>query len=269
MSTFWDRMTANRDFTEIHFFRGTDLVIRHDVDATVQHALGEMDPCLATECTECFQDGVMNVIHGENVVHMSEDLSRVLSVHDLNRFSGIDQFMGLNTVLELDHDMNYLMVVNVWDHRIIHSFNIGELEWAQRVIHLDEPYGGQYSVYAIECPSWQVELHVDLDNDRILDMFDQTQLLAPSPEPQLPLVVLEAHSGLAEGECSICQTRFLESDLVSTLACAHPFHLDCIATWFSQASSQSRCPLCRTQHQHQSAASVAPGASANASAPSS
>jgi hypothetical protein len=49
----------------------------------------------------------------------------------------------------------------------------------------------------------------------------------------------------AADQCAVCFDPLLPTDEKRTLNCSHVFHTPCIATWFNQGRSQSRCPLCR------------------------
>lgn len=45
-------------------------------------------------------------------------------------------------------------------------------------------------------------------------------------------------------ECSICLEKINEGDNLSTIDCAHTFHLKCIVEW---GKYKQECPLCRTK----------------------
>ncbi|KAH7068112.1 hypothetical protein BKA63DRAFT_494777 [Paraphoma chrysanthemicola] len=49
------------------------------------------------------------------------------------------------------------------------------------------------------------------------------------------------------GNCTICQDP-LGTDVVSTVACQHSYHLTCVLNWFqSSASQRGSCPNCRQE----------------------
>ena len=45
-----------------------------------------------------------------------------------------------------------------------------------------------------------------------------------------------------ELKCVICYEDFQEGDIVTTLPCAHVFHIDCIKVWILQ---HGNCPVCK------------------------
>lgn len=48
---------------------------------------------------------------------------------------------------------------------------------------------------------------------------------------------------MREDQCSICLESYIAGSRVSTLACSHTYHEECIRRWFLQSLA---CPLCRS-----------------------
>ena len=65
----------------------------------------------------------------------------------------------------------------------------------------------------------------------------------PTDEQIEAATAVEVPQGEDTGTCSVCQDTFEpDQDARKILHCGHTFHLECIDTWFEQAST---CPTCR------------------------
>ena len=49
-----------------------------------------------------------------------------------------------------------------------------------------------------------------------------------------------------DAECTLCLEKFAEGETITTLACKHFFHQQCVERWLleGQAHQKRRCPLC-------------------------
>lgn len=72
--------------------------------------------------------------------------------------------------------------------------------------------------------------------------------LDPSVISSLPIFVFSTNSEMGSNnhhECSVCLSMLEDGEMARTLPnCKHTFHAECIDKWFS---SQSTCPICRTE----------------------
>lgn len=73
--------------------------------------------------------------------------------------------------------------------------------------------------------------------------------LDPSVISSLPIFVFGTNSEMGSHnnhyECSVCLSTLEDGEMARTLPnCKHTFHAECIDKWFS---SQSTCPICRTE----------------------
>lgn len=72
--------------------------------------------------------------------------------------------------------------------------------------------------------------------------------LDPSVISSLPIFMFSANSEMGSNnhhECSVCLSMLEDGEMARTLPnCKHTFHAECIDKWFS---SQSTCPICRTE----------------------
>jgi len=57
----------------------------------------------------------------------------------------------------------------------------------------------------------------------------------------LPTIVFDAAE---QQNCPICLEVYQRGEFLTSLQCAHFFHVDCLARWFQRST---QCPLCRSQ----------------------
>ncbi|PSS14484.1 RING-H2 finger protein [Actinidia chinensis var. chinensis] len=83
--------------------------------------------------------------------------------------------------------------------------------------------------------------------------------LDPAAIASLPLFVFKQSDGDTSAECAVCLSLLEEGHDMARLLpnCKHTFHAECIDKWLS---SQSTCPICRTEAEPPSHTAVAGGA---------
>ena len=59
---------------------------------------------------------------------------------------------------------------------------------------------------------------------------------------QLDIKSRSCKTGDLNGECTVCQSKFLETERLCTLKCKHTFHFNCLKRW---GEYKQDCPLCR------------------------
>jgi hypothetical protein len=89
--------------------------------------------------------------------------------------------------------------------------------------------------------SFEIQYDNDQD-DHILNTSLYDDELTRNPNIRLDIKSRSYKTTDLNGECTVCQSKFKESDRLCTLKCKHTFHYNCLKRW---GQYKQDCPLCR------------------------